>query len=101
MDLYICLFDAPAHVVPVTSVIGCKMSFNYDVFGAVTGGIGLLLAVIPTSLYFAVLRPKHLRKALDSVLSWSDQALVRIQETGILLDDYPGGLEAAQKQHDA
>ena len=77
------------------------MSFNYNVFGAVTGSIGLLLGVLPMFLYFSMIRPKHLQKSLDNVLSRSDQALARIQETGILLDDFPGGIRAAQERLDA
>lgn len=77
------------------------MSFNYNVFGAVTAGIGLLLAVIPMFLCFAIFSPTHLRKALDNALSLSDQALLRIQETGTPLDDFSGGLKAARERLDA
>lgn len=74
------------------------MSFNYNVFGAVTAGIGLLLGVIPVFLYFAMFRPKHLHKSLVNVLSELDQTLLGIQEAGILLDDFPGGLDAVRQR---
>ena len=77
------------------------MPFNYNVFGAVTGGIGLLLGAVPMFLCFAMFRPKHLRESLDNVLSLSEQALMRIQEAGILLDDIPGGIKAARERLDA
>ena len=68
------------------------MSFNYNVFGAVAAGIGLLGVLLRIFLY---LRPKRLRKSLDNVLSELDQTLLDIQEAGILLNEIQGGLNAA------
>ncbi|KAH9841936.1 uncharacterized protein C8Q71DRAFT_354628 [Rhodofomes roseus] len=75
------------------------MSFNFNVFGAVTGGLGFLLAILQY-LLFVTFRPSRVLRALEESLDSLQNVLVDVQRDGIPDDDFSLGWAGAQTRLD-